>query len=287
MSLAKIGVIGGSGLYQLDGLKVRDEVALDTPFGSPSDKLMLGELKGREVVFLARHGRGHTISPSELNFRANIFAMKMLGVEAILSVSAVGSMKEEIRVGDMVIVDQFFDRTRGRASTFFGDGIVAHVAFADPTCPVLRTLLHTACQSNGIASHNGGTYLCIEGPEFSTKAESKIYRQWGVDVIGMTVLQEARLAREAEICYGAIAMSTDYDCWYEGHASVTTEMIIKVLTDNVVHARTAVAAAIQSFPDRRDCSCTKALAHAILTEPAKIPGVTRKKLEVIVGKYIK
>ena len=286
MTKAKIGVIGGSGLYQLEGLKVQDEVSLNTPFGSPSDKLVLGELAGHEVVFLARHGRGHTLTPSEINFRANIFAMKLLGVEAILSVSAVGSMREEVHVGDMVIVDQFFDRTRGRASTFFGDGIVAHVAFADPTCPALRALLYEACRSNAIACHKGGTYLCIEGPEFSTKAESRIYRQWGVDVIGMTVLQEARLAREAEICYGAIAMSTDYDCWYEGHDTVTAEMIIKVLNENVVKARTAVAAAIRATSGERTCGCSKALAHAILTARDAIPAATRKKLEIIIGKYI-
>jgi len=282
---AEIGIIGGSGLYSMPGFEAQEEVALDTPFGAPSDVYVTGKLAGRRVAFLARHGRGHRISPSELNFRANIFGMKALGVERILSLSAVGSLKEEHRPQDFVIPDQFFDRTRGRASTFFGEGLVAHVSFADPICPQLSEVVARACQAAGVPAKKGGTYLCMEGPAFSTKAESGVYRSWGMDVIGMTNLQEAKLAREAEICYVTIAMVTDYDCWHPDHDAVTVEQIIGNLVANADHARKVVAEAIAAMPAERTCKCGSALEHAILTDRKLVPESTRAKLGILIDKY--
>jgi 5'-methylthioadenosine phosphorylase len=286
MPEAKIGVIGGSGLYEMEGLKVLDEVRLETPFGKPSDAYILGELEGQKIAFLPRHGRGHRISPSELNFRANIWGMKKLGVEAIVAVSAVGSMREEIKPGDMVIIDQFFDRTKGRVSTFFTDGVVVHVTFADPLCPILRSLLIEAGKSVGATVHERGTYICMEGPQFSTRAESNIYRKWGVDVIGMTNLQEAKLAREAEICYATIALSTDYDCWHETHEDVTIGAVLAVLKKNVETAKKMIRHAVPKIGPDRKCECRTALQHAILTDRKLISQETRKKLELIAGKYL-
>lgn len=284
---AKIGVIGGSGLYSMPGLSAVEEVRLATPFGEPSDAYLVGELEGKRVAFLARHGRGHRISPSELNFRANIYGFKQLGVEWILSLSAVGSLKEEHKPLDFVIPDQFVDRTRGRVSTFFGNGLVAHISFADPVCPVLTKLLHEACSEAGVASKLGGTYLCMEGPAFSTRAESNLYRSWGMDVIGMTNLQEAKLAREAEICYSTIAMVTDYDCWHPGHDAVTVADIIRNLTHNAENAAKVVRAAVRlldvSAP--RTCACSRALENALITDKKAVPPETLKRLELIVGKY--
>jgi 5'-methylthioadenosine phosphorylase len=286
MSKTPIGIIGGSGLYEMEGLKVIEEARLETPFGAPSDAYIVGELEGQKVIFLPRHGRGHRISPSELNFRANIWGMKKLGVEAIIAVSAVGSMKKEIEPGHMVVIDQFFDRTKGRPSTFFTDGIVAHVGFADPVCFELRKVLIDAGKKVGATVHEKGTYICMEGPQFSTRAESNIYRQWGVDVIGMTNLQEAKLAREAEICYATIALSTDYDCWHETHEDVTIDAIIAVLQKNVETSKKMIRAAVQKVNEARTCGCRQALKNAILTDRKTIPAETRKKLEIIVGKYL-
>jgi len=283
--LPKIGIIGGSGLYSMPGFTDQREVAVDTPFGAPSDPYVVGQLEGHEVAFLARHGRGHRISPSELNFRANIFGMKKLGVERIISLSAVGSLKEEHRPLDFVVPDQFFDRTRGRISTFFGEGLVAHVSFADPVCGQLAAVAASACKASGVNVKQGGTYLCMEGPAFSTKAESNIYRSWNMDVIGMTNLQEAKLAREAEICYTTIAMVTDYDCWHEDHDAVTVTDIIRVLTQNAENACKVVAAAVKSMPAQRECKCGAALAHALITDRKVVPAETIQKLEPIVGKY--
>ena len=247
---------------------------------------MAGRLAGRDVVFLARHGRGHRLSPSELNFRANIYGFKSLGVERIISLSAVGSLKEEHRPLDFVIPDQFFDRTRGRASTFFGEGLVAHVSFADPVCPELSQLVADACATSGVNAKRGGTYLCMEGPAFSTKAESNVYRSWGMDVIGMTNLQEAKLAREAELCYVTAAMVTDYDCWHPEHDAVTVTDIIANLTQNAENACKVVSAAVAAMPESRNCKCGSALSHALITNPSVIPDTTRKKLELLVGKYL-
>jgi 5'-methylthioadenosine phosphorylase len=283
--LPEIGILGGSGLYSMPGFTARREVDIQTPFGTPSDNYIVGQLEGREVAFLARHGRGHRISPSELNFRANIYGMKILGVERIVSLSAVGSLKEEHRPLDFVIPDQFFDRTRGRISTFFGEGLVAHVSFADPVCPQLSATLEAACRAVGVTVKRGGTYLCMEGPAFSTKAESNIYRTWGMDVIGMTNLQEAKLAREAEICYVTVAMVTDYDCWHEEHDAVQVTDIIRVLTQNAANACGVVAEAVKSMPEVRACKCGSALRHALITDKALVPPDTLNKLEPIVGKY--
>jgi 5'-methylthioadenosine phosphorylase len=282
---AQIGIIGGSGLYSMPGFEAREEVDIDTPWGRPSDSYVGGELAGKPVVFLARHGRGHRISPSELNFRANIYGMKSLGVERILSLSAVGSLKEEHRPLDFVLPDQFFDRTRGRVSTFFGDGLVAHISFADPICPQLSDVVHKSARAVGVNAKKGGTYLCMEGPAFSTKAESNVYRGWGMDVIGMTNLQEARLAREAEICYVTVAMVTDYDCWHPAHDAVTVTDIIANLNKNAENACKVVAAAVAAMPAERTCKCGAALAHAIITDRKLVPGATRKKLDLIIGKY--
>lgn len=283
--MPKIGIIGGSGLYAMPGFTGQREVTLETPFGAPSDNYIVGELEGHEVAFLARHGRGHRISPSELNFRANIYGMKQLGVERIVSLSAVGSLKEEHRPLDFVIPDQFFDRTRGRISTFFGEGLVAHVSFADPVCPQLSVAVEAACKAAGVNVSRGGTYLCMEGPMFSTKAESNIYRSWGMDVIGMTNLQEAKLAREAEICYVTVAMVTDYDCWHEDHEAVEVTDIIRVLLQNASNACSVVAHAVKSMPGERTCKCGQALQHAVITDKKVVPADTIRKLEAIVGKY--
>jgi 5'-methylthioadenosine phosphorylase len=282
---AEIGIIGGSGLYSMPGFAAQEEAVIDTPWGHPSDNYVLGELAGRKVAFLARHGRGHRISPSELNFRANIYGMKSLGVERIISLSAVGSLKEEHHPLDFVIPDQFFDRTRGRVSTFFGEGLVAHISFADPICPELAKVVAEACRTAGVNARQGGTYLCMEGPAFSTKAESNVYRSWGMDVIGMTNLQEAKLAREAEICYVTVAMVTDYDCWHNDHDAVTVADIIANLTKNAANACAVVAEAVAEMPAGRSCKCGSALAHAILTDRATVPETTRKKLGLLVEKY--
>ena len=283
---AKIGIIGGSGLYSMPGFEAHEEHLIGTPFGDPSDKFVVGKLAGKEVAFLARHGRGHRISPSELNFRANIWAMKSLGVERILSLSAVGSLKEEHKPLDFVIPDQFVDRTRGRISTFFGEGLVAHISFAHPICPQLSRVAHEAAGDAGIRAKQGGTYLCMEGPAFSTLAESKLYRSWGMDVIGMTNLQEAKLAREAEICYVTIAMVTDYDCWHPHHDAVTVEEIVGVLTKNAENACRLIASAVRAMPEDRECKCGSALKHALITDPKSAPELTKKKLELLVGKYL-
>ncbi len=287
MQQAEIGIIGGSGLYHMPGFMDAREMQLRTPFGDPSDAYILGTLEGRKMAFLARHARGHKLLPNELNFRANIYGFKHLGVERILSVSAVGSLKEEHRPLDFVIPDQFVDRTRHRVDTFFGDGIVAHVGFGDPVCGETAKVVHQAAQSAGITAKLGGTYVCMEGPQFSTKAESNIYRSWGADVIGMTNLQEAKLAREAEICYVTVAMVTDYDCWHPHHDSVTVEQIISVLVKNAENAAKLVKATVAALPHTRSCKCGGALAHAILTDPAKIPASTKEKLHLILGKYLK
>jgi 5'-methylthioadenosine phosphorylase len=287
LSRAEIGIIGGSGLYSMPGLSKVKEVRLKTPFGKPSEAYVLGTLEGRQVAFLARHGRGHRILPTELNFRANIHGFKQLGVERIVSISAVGSLKEEHKPLDFVIPDQFFDRTRHRVDTFFGNGIVVHIAFADPICPELAGVVDTACKTAGVTGKRGGTYLCMEGPQFSTKAESNVYRGWGMDVIGMTNLQEAKLAREAEICYVTIAMVTDYDCWHPHHDSVTVDQVVAVLVKNADNATRVIRQTVAAMPARRDCRCGSALAHAILTERDKIPAATRQKLKLILGKYLK
>ena len=286
MQQAEIGIIGGSGLYAMPGLTSVREVRVETPFGEPSDAFVLGELEGRKVAFLARHGRGHKFLPSELNFRANIYALKKLGVERILSVSAVGSLKEEHKPTDFVIPDQFIDRTFQRVSTFFGDGIVGHVAFGDPVCSVVADTLVGACASEGLVGKPGGTYVCMEGPQFSTRAESNLYRSWGADLIGMTNLQEAKLAREAEICYATLAMVTDYDAWHEVHEAVTVEQIVAVLNQNAANACKVVKAAVAALPTERNCACASALKYAILTSPNAIPEATRERLDLLVGKYL-
>jgi len=282
---AQIGVIGGSGLYSMPGFEAQREVTIETPWGPPSDAYIVGKLAGKDVAFLARHGRGHRLMPSELNFRANIWGMKKLGVERIISLSAVGSLKEEHRPLDFVLPDQFFDRTRGRASTFFGEGLVAHISFAHPVCPQLMDVVAKACQASGVTAKKGGTYLCMEGPAFSTVAESNVYRSWGMDVIGMTNLQEAKLAREAEICYVTVAMVTDYDCWHPDHDAVTVSEIVANLQRNAENAAKVVRAAVQAMPGERTCKCGSALAHALITDKSAVPEETRKKLELLIGKY--
>lgn len=270
----------------MPGLTGIQEVQQQTPFGSPSDPYVLGTLEGRKVAFLARHGRGHRILPTELNFRANIWGFKQMGVERILSVSAVGSLKEEHQPLEFVIPDQFFDRTRHRVDTFFGEGVVAHVSFADPVCPDLAKSVEFACKKAGVVGKRGGCYVCMEGPQFSTKAESSVYRSWGMDVIGMTNLQEAKLAREAEICYVTVAMVTDYDCWHPGHDSVTVDQVVAVLLKNADNACKVVREAVAGMPTGRTCKCASALAHALLTDRDKIPPSTRKKLSLILDKYL-
>jgi 5'-methylthioadenosine phosphorylase len=285
MSIA-IGIIGGSGLYDMAEVTDRKEVAVTTPFGDPSGPYVIGTLRGKRVAFLSRHGAGHRLSPSELNFRANIFGMKRLGVEYILSASAVGSLKEEYKPLDIVIPDQFIDRTRGRVSTFFGRGLVAHIAFAHPFCKVLSGVAHDSGTAAKATIHKGGTYVCMEGPQFSTLAESKLYRSWGADVIGMTNLQEAKLAREAEICYTTIALVTDYDCWHPDHDSVTVEMIVANLMQNAKTAQQIIAGAVDRLPFERTCECATALKYALITRPEVIPEDTARDLAPIVGKYL-
>ncbi len=286
MAKAEIGIIGGSGLYNMAGLTDVTEELVETPFGEPSEVFVLGTLEGRKVAFLARHGKGHRILPSELNFKANIYAMKKLGVTSILSVSAVGSLKEEHKPTDFVIPDQFIDRTFDRSATFFGDGIVGHVGFGDPVCAVVSEVFAKACAEVGVVGKLGGTYVCMEGPQFSTKAESRLYRSWGADVIGMTNLQEAKLAREAEISYATLAMVTDYDCWFEGHDAVTVEQVIAVMHQNSGNAQKVVKAAVRLMPtDLSHAPAQTAAKFAIMTERAVIPAEIKKKLEVLYGKY--
>lgn len=288
MSPTVIGVIGGSGLYDIEGLTDLEEIHLETPFGAPSDAFISGRLGDVRMVFLPRHGRGHRLLPSEVNYRANIFGMKKLGVQRIISVSAVGSMREDIAPGHIVIPDQFFDRTQGRrASTFFGNGVVGHIQFADPVCAGLSAVLGEAARHSGATVHLGGTYLCIEGPNFSTRAESRIYRNWGVDVIGMTNLPEARLAREAEICYGTIALATDYDCWHEDHDDVSVEAVLAIIEQNVAMARSIIRAAVPRLAGGRECACGEALRYAVMTRRDLIPRETYATLEPLLGKYIR
>jgi len=285
-SKAQIGIIGGSGLYSMAGLAETREVRVKTPFGEPSDALMLGTLEGKRVAFLARHGRGHRISPSEINFRANIYAMKVLGVEQILSVSAVGSLREDLHPLEFLIVDQFFDRTRGRIATFFSGGIVAHVGFDKPTCSRLSMHVAEACARAGVTAHKSGTYVCMEGPQFSTLAESNAYRKMGFDVIGMTNLTEAKLAREAEICYASIAMITDYDCWHPSHDSVTVPDIIANLNKNTENVQKVLRETLRALGDACECKCGSALAHAILTDRKMIPAAAKRRLTPLISKYI-
>jgi 5'-methylthioadenosine phosphorylase len=282
----RIGIIGGSGLYDMAELIDREERVVKTPFGDPSAPYVVATLRGRRVAFLARHGAGHRLLPSELNFRANIFGFKTLGVEYILSASAVGSLKEEFRPMDLVIPDQFVDRTRGRISTFFGRGLVAHVGFAHPFCAPLSEIVFQAAQRAGATVHKGGTYVCMEGPQFSTLAESRLYRSWGMDIIGMTNLQEAKLAREAEICYSTIALVTDYDCWHPDHDQVTVDMIVANLMKNAQTAQQVIAGAVETLPFNRACECATALKYAIITRPDAVPADVKRELAPLVGKYL-
>ena len=286
MDTARIGIIGGSGLYDMAEVTDRETHVVSTPFGDPSGPYVLGTLRGRRVAFLARHGAGHRLLPSELNFRANIFGMKMLGVEFILSASAVGSLKEQYKPLDIVVPDQFIDRTMGRVSTFFGRGLAAHVGFAHPFCKKLSAVAVGSGRRVGATIHEGGTYVCMEGPQFSTLAESQLYRSWNADIIGMTNLQEAKLAREAEICYTTIALVTDYDCWHPDHDSVTVEMVIAVLMQNAVTAQAIIADAVAQLPFERTCECASALKYALITRPEAVPDATRRELEPLVGKYL-
>jgi 5'-methylthioadenosine phosphorylase len=286
MSVPRIGIIGGSGLYDMAELTGRESRELNTPYGAPSGAYVLGTLRGRRVAFLARHGDGHRHTPSELNYRANIYGFKTLGVEWILSASAVGSLREDVKPLDLFVPDQFFDRTRGRISTFFGEGVVAHVGFAHPFCAPLSDILVASARAQHASVHHGGTYVCMEGPQFSTKAESHFYRSQGWDIIGMTNLQEAKLAREAEICYSTLALVTDYDCWHPGHASVTVAMIVANLTQNANTARQVIASAVEALPIERTCECSRALATALITRPDAIPAARRAVLQPIIGKYL-
>lgn len=282
-----IGVIGGSGLYEMEGMTDVSQVTVDTPFGRPSDEYITGTLDGVRMVFLPRHGKGHRFMPSEVNYRANIYGMKKLGVTRIISVSAVGSLREEIVPGHIVIPDQFIDRTRGfRQDTFFGNGIVAHVQFADPVCADLSATLFAAATEVGVTVHRGGTYICMEGPAFSTRAESHMYRSFGASIIGMTNLTEAKLAREAEICYGVIALSTDYDCWHDAHADVSVEAIIAIIKANVANAKLIIRHAVQQIADGRSCPCSESLKYAVISDTSVIPVETRENLELIIGKYL-
>ena len=284
---AEVGIIGGTGLYEMEGFTDVREVPVETPFGPPSDSFRVGSLDGRQVAFLPRHGRGHRILPHELNFRANVFAMKKLGVQWILSVSAVGSLKERYEPLHVLVPDQFIDRTRQRQSTFFGRGLVAHVAFAHPFCRRLSKVMAEACAEAGATYHVGGTYVCMEGPQFSTLAESELYRSWGADVIGMTNLQEAKLAREAEICYATLAMVTDFDCWHPDHDAVTADQIIRVLGKNAETAKGVLRAAVRRLPLPRDCECANALASALITPSDLVPEAVKRELAPIVGRYMK
>jgi len=282
-----IGIIGGSGLYEMEGLDILREERVSTPFGEPSDRYVVGRLEGRSVAFLARHGRGHVLMPSEINYRANLFGFKVLGAEWLLSVSAVGSMREEVRPRDILIPDQFIDRTTQRTGTFFGRGIVAHVSMADPTCTALGAILAQAGAAAGARVHAGGTYVCIEGPQFSTRAESRLYRSWGVDVIGMTNVQEAKLAREAEICYATLALVTDYDVWHATEADVSVEAVVAVLLQNVATARAILRKGAPQIPRERSCACVHALRDAIITAPDRIPAAAKSDLAPLIGKYLK
>ncbi len=286
MFRAEIGIIGGSGLYHMPGLTNVREEQVSTPFGDPSDWLTFGDLHGRKVAFLARHGKGHCLLPTDINYRANIYAMKQVGVSAILSISAVGSLKEQHKPGTFVIPDQFIDRTYARRSTFFGPDIAAHVSMAEPVCREIGATLLAACQSNDVTVSKGGTYVCMEGPQFSTRAESNLYRSWGADIVGMTNLQEAKLAREAEICYGTLAMVTDYDCWHPGHDSVTTEQIVDVLSQNNATALKVMDAAVAALSAKRNCHCQSALKDAIITKHSVISFTTRQKLRLLLDKYL-
>lgn len=281
-----LGVIGGSGLYGMEGLKNVRTVAVRTPFGDPSDDLMVGDLDGRTLAFLPRHGRGHRFLPSQINYRANIYAMKKVGVKWVLSISAVGSMKESIRPGDIVVADQFYDHTRFRPTTFFGDGLVGHIPFADPVCPNLAAVAYAAAKKVVKRTHRGGTYLCMEGPAFSTRAESRIYRKWGVDVIGMTNLPEAKLAREAELCYATLALATDYDCWHETEEDVSIEAVLALLRKNVENSKRIVREVARRLPGKGSCGCDESLRHAIITDRKKIPAPARRKLALLIGKYL-
>ncbi len=287
MSEATIRVIGGSGLYHMEGLENIERIRVETPFGDPSDEYITGVLNGVKLVFLPRHGRGHHLLPSEVNYRANIYGMKKLGVERIISVSAVGSLKDAIAPGHIVIPDQFYDRTKGvRKDTFFGEGIVAHAGFADPVCDELSVILFAAAQKAGATTHKGGTYICMEGPAFSTRAESYSYLALGASVIGMTNLTEAKLAREAEICYGIIALSTDYDCWHDSHEDVTVEAIIAIMHQNVAMAKKIINHVVAAIGSERSCACGSAMQYAVITDRAYISDATRKKLDVIAGRYL-
>jgi 5'-methylthioadenosine phosphorylase len=281
-----LGVIGGSGLYGIEGMRNVRRVTVRTPFGDPSDALTVGELEGRTVAFLPRHGSGHRLSPSRINYRANVYAMKKIGADAVLSISAVGSMKERIRPGDIVVVDQFYDHTKSRPNTFFEDGIAGHIAFADPVCPALSGLVYGAARKAVKRVHRGGTYLCMEGPAFSTRAESAVYRKWGVDVIGMTNMPEARLAREAEMCYATLALATDYDCWHESEEDVTVEAILAILARNVENSKKIVRETVRRMPVPGGCRCREALRHAIITDRKRIPPATRRRLSLLIGKYL-
>ncbi len=286
MEQIQIGIIGGSGLYDMAEVTDRTDVPIKTPFGDPSGPYVLGTLRGKRVAFLARHGAGHRVSPSELNFRANLFGFKTLGVEFLLSASAVGSLRDEYKPLDIVIPDQFFDRTKGRVSTFFGGGLVAHVGFAHPFCAILSGLAYQSGQTAGVTIHRGGTYVCMEGPQFSTLAESRLYRAWGMDVIGMTNLQEAKLAREAEICYTTIALVTDYDCWHPDHESVTVDLVIANLLQNAKAAQQIIADAVGRLPYERTCECATALKYALITRPDAVSDQIKKDLAPLVGKYL-
>ena len=287
MPQAKIGVIGGSGLYDIEGMAEIEEVDIKTPFGKPSDTIVVGKLERVRVAFLPRHGRGHRILPTEVPSRANIYALKSLGVERIIAINSVGSLKEKFKPGDLLIPDQLIDRTRLRANTFFGEGIVAHIPFAEPFCPVLGQVVYKAAQDAGATVYRGGTYVVMEGPAFSTKAESFLYRSWGASAIGMTALPEAKLAREAEICYAVIACISDYDCWHETEASVTAEMIIRCLRQNIDTAKRIIRLAVGMIPEKRDCDCATALKTAIITSPEVMPEAQKKKLDLLIGKYLR
>jgi len=286
--MGKIGIIGGSGLYQIDGIKNVQDVSIVTPFGKPSDKFIVGNLEGKDVVFLPRHGRGHRINPSEVNYRANIFAMKKLGVDRIISVTACGSLREDLKPLDFVLPDQFVDRTnQARHMTFFEKGIVAHLSFADPLCPALREVIKKGIEGLGLKVHYGGTYLNMEGPAFSTRAESNLYRSWGMDLIGMTNMSEAKLAREAEICFATLASITDYDCWYMSKETVTLEMVMQNLARNVDNSKRIIKKVIREMPEKSSCNCSSALANAIVTDRKLIPAKVKRDLKPIIGKYIK
>ncbi len=287
MSQAKIAVIGGSGLYDIEGMEDIEEVDINTPFGKPSDKIVVGKLEGVGIAFLPRHGRGHRILPTEVPYRANIYALKSIGVERVIGINSVGSLKEDFKPNDLLIPDQLIDRTCQRAGTFFGEGIVAHIPFGEPFCPSLSQLVYGAAKDAGATAHRGGTCVVMEGPAFSTKAESFLYRSWGADVIGMTTLPEAKLAREAEICYAVIACITDYDCWRRGHDAVTAEMIIGRLRQNIDTAKRIIKLAVQKVPTKRDCDCATALSMALITAPDVMPEAQKKKLDLLIGKYLR